>query len=96
MGFQLLGDYSETTPVFDLQEGLFIKEVPTHPYYIEGQLAKTTSELMHFSEISELENLALNRTTRRELLSAYQSFMSLHISDFGEIKSLPIIQEILG
>ena len=96
LGFQLLGEYSETTPIFDLQEGMFIKDQPIHPYFIEGQLAKNTSELLQIKEVKELEKLNLNRTIRKELLTAYQLFLSLHIHGFGEIKSLPIMQEVLG
>jgi DNA repair protein RecO (recombination protein O) len=96
LGFQLLGAYSEATAFFDLQEGMFIKDAPTHPYYLEGELAKITSQILHCNELAELEHLSLNRTIRRALLAAYQNFMSLHIQDFGEIKSLAIIQEVLG
>jgi DNA repair protein RecO (recombination protein O) len=96
LGFQLLGEYSDATAFFDLQEGMFIKDTPTHPYYIEGELAKITSQILHCNELAELEHLSLNRTIRRALLAAYQNFMSLHIQDFGEIKSLAIIQEVLG
>jgi DNA repair protein RecO (recombination protein O) len=96
LGFQLLGEYSDTTSYFDLQEGMFIKEAPAHPYYIEGELAKITSQILHSKELSDLDGLSLNRNIRRSLLTAYQSFMSLHIQDFGEIKSLGIIQEVLS
>lgn len=96
LGFQLLGEYSEVTPVFDLQEGMFIKEQPTHPYFIERQLAKNTSDLLQVKELWDLEKLMLNRATRKELLTAYQLFLSLHIHDFGEIRSLPILHEVMG
>ena len=75
---------------------MFIAEQPAHPYFIEGLLAKTTSELLHLQNSNELEVLILNRNIRRELLTAYQTFMALHIQDFGEIKSLPILQEVLS
>ena len=96
LGFQLLGEYSDDTAYFDLQEGMFTNEAPTHPYFIEGELAKITSQILHCKDLSDLDHLSLNRTIRRSLLAAYQSFMSLHIQDFGEIKSLAIIQEVLG
>jgi DNA repair protein RecO (recombination protein O) len=96
LGFQLLGEYSNETPVFDLQEGMFIKEQPSHPYFIEGLLAKNTSELLQVKAVADLENLVFNRATRKELLTAYQLFLSLHIQGFGEIRSLPILQEVLG
>ncbi len=96
LGFQLQGNYTEHTPVLDLQEGMFIANTPDHPYYLEGLLAKTTSELSGLQFYNDLENIALNRSIRRELLQAYQTFLSLHISDFGEMKSFEILQEILS
>jgi len=96
LGFQLQGSYSAHTPVLDLQEGVFIADKPTHPYYLDGTLARTTSELSALKFYNDLENISLNRTTRRELLAAYQTFLSLHISDFGEMKSFGILQEILS
>lgn len=96
LGFQLQGNYSERTPVLDLQEGIFMADKPIHPYYLEGALAKTTSDLSGIKFYNDLENISLNRATRRELLAAYQTFLSLHISDFGEMKSFGILQEILS
>ena len=96
LGFQLHGNYNLQTPVLDLQEGMFIAEKPSHPFYLEGVLAKTTSELAEIKFYNDLENISLNRNTRRELLQAYQTFLSLHISDFGEMKSFAILQEILS
>jgi len=29
-------------------------------------------------------------------LQAYQTFYALHIQDFGNMKTLPILQEVLG
>ena len=96
LGFQMQGSYSEQTPVFDLKEGMFIAEKPLHPYYIEGAPAKTTSQLLEIQFYNDLENIQLNRTMRRELLEAYQTYLSLHIHDFGEMKSFAILQEILS
>ena len=96
LGFQMHGSYSEQTPLFDLREGMFIAEKPSHPYYIDGVLAQTTSQLLAVQFYSDLENIALNRTVRRELLQAYQTYLSLHIQDFGEMKSFAILQEILS
>ena len=96
LGFKMHGNYCGQTPVLDLQEGMFIAEKPSHPYYLEGVLAKTTSELSRIKFYNDLENISLNRTIRRELLQSYQTFLSLHINDFGEMKSLAILQEILS
>lgn len=96
LGFQLQGDYSAVTPVIDLQEGLFVSEKPNHPYYIEGNLAEISSRISNLQFYNELENIQLNQQSRRYLLEAYQLYLSLHISGFGQMKSYAILQEILS
>lgn len=96
LGFQLQGDYSDSTPIIDLQEGLFVADKPTHPYYIEGELAQTTSKITHLLFYNDLEHIQLNQQTRRYLLEAFQLFLSLHISGFGQMKSYKILQEVLS
>ena len=96
LGFQIQGAYSEATPVLDLQEGIYVTEIPVHPYYLERHMARTTSELAALAFYNDLENFQLNRSLRRELLMAYQTFLSLHITDFGEMRSFRILQEILA
>lgn len=96
LGFQLQGNYSPATPVIDLQEGIFVVTIPTHPHYLEGALAKITSDISNLTFYNELENFALNQQTRRQLLEAYQLYLSLHIANFGQMKSYPILQEVLS
>jgi DNA repair protein RecO (recombination protein O) len=96
LGFQLHGKYSAQTPVLDLQEGMFIAEKPSHPYYLEDDPARITSELSDIKFYNDLENIQLNRSIRRELLQAYQLYLALHIQDFGEMRSFAILQEILS
>ncbi len=96
LGFQLQGDYSNSTPFVDLQEGFFVDVKPNHPYYLEGDLAKITSEIANLPFYSELENIQLNQQTRRQLLEAYQLYLSLHITGFGVMKSYAILQEVLA
>jgi DNA repair protein RecO (recombination protein O) len=96
LGFKPQGNYSSLTPVFDLQEGMFVAHTPAHPYYLEGLQAEITSQLNELPFYNELEHIKLNRTIRRSLLESYQTFMSLHITDFGELKTLAILQEILS
>lgn len=96
LGFQILGEYSQQTPVLDLQEGSFIKEIPLHPYYIINEAAVITSQILTIKNYNELENIFLNRNIRRELLLAYQQYIALHITDFGEMRSLPVLQEVLS
>lgn len=96
LGFRMQGHYNKQTPVLDLREGIFVAERPVHPYYLEDAQAEITSRLLAVQFYNDLENINLNRSVRRELVQAYQTYLALHIADFGEMKSLSILQEILS
>jgi DNA repair protein RecO (recombination protein O) len=96
LGFQIQGEYSNKTPVTDLAEGQFVSETPSHQNYLEGDLAKITSEINAIAFYSDLEKIKLGRTTRRQLLEAYQAYILFHVQDFGEMRSWKVLQEILN
>jgi len=95
-GFRFSDEYSEQKSILDLQEGLFQCERPLHPNFLEGENSYITSLFLRVMQPEELEQIQLNITTRRELLQAYQTFYTLHISDFGVMKTLPVLREVLG
>ena len=95
-GFQLQDNYSDTNNILDLQEGFFVKEKPAHPYFIEGRLSEVMGELLKMMQPAELEQLLLNHEIRRSLLNNLQMFYALHIQDFGQLKSLLVLQEVLN
>ncbi len=96
LGFRIQGEYKSSTPVLDLQEGQFIPDRPIHPYYLEKQLASATSQLLAVNFYNDLENIHFSRMIRQELMKACQNYMALHVQDFGEIKSLRVLQEIFS
>jgi DNA repair protein RecO (recombination protein O) len=95
LGFRIGGHYSTQTPILDLQEGKFTVEKPTHGYYLEGYLGEATDKLLSAETEADLKAIPLNQELRRSLLQAYQSFFALHIADFGGLKSLQVLQDIL-
>lgn len=96
LGFRIQGEFSRQTPILDLKEGQFINEAPTHNFYIEGLLAETTSNILAINFYSDLDNFHPSRIVKKDLLQAYQCYIALHIQDFGEIKSLPVLQELFS
>jgi DNA repair protein RecO (recombination protein O) len=96
LGFQIGGRHSPDTPVLDLQEGVYVAGAPSHVYSLDGYLAEATSLLMEAETVGELGAIRLNRELRRSLLEAYQLFYALHVPDFGKLRSLPVLQDILG
>lgn len=81
---------------FDLKEGNFSTEQPVHPHFIEGKQALVTAELLKVRQPGELNDIKLNHEFRRELLHAYENYYALHIHDFGTLKTLPVLKEILS
>ena len=96
LGFRIQGAYNIATPFLDLQEGQFVGRRPAHPYYIEDNLASATSQLLSINFYNDLENLHFTRNARKQLILSFQNYIALQVQDFGEIKSLPILQEIFS
>lgn len=96
LGFRIQGSFNNSTSILDLQEGNFTQEIPNHSYYLEKHLAEATSQLLSVNFYNDLENIHFSRHIRKNLIIAYQNYIALHVPDFGEIKSLPVLQEIFS
>lgn len=95
-GFRLSDEYSTENCYLDLQEGEFVHEQPVHPYFLADHYSYTTSQLLKTRQPHELAGIPLNKDARRVLMNAYQQFYALHIQDFGTMKTLPVLQEVLS
>ncbi len=95
-GFRFNDNYSASHQYLDLQEGGFVDQQPTHPYFLDDKQAYVTSQLLKVQQPAELNDLKLNHDFRRNLLFRYEVFYALHIQDFGTMKTLPVLREILG
>jgi len=95
-GLKIDDNYSEKDNILDLQEGFFVNERPLHGHYLEEKLSLVTSQLLKTMQPGELREINLNREIRVVLLNAYKNFFALHIQDFGIVKSLPVLQELLA
>jgi DNA repair protein RecO (recombination protein O) len=82
--------------IFDLKEGEFTNTRPGHPHFLEDKYAGVTNELLQVMQPAELEDIKLNQDFRRQLLHAYETYYALHIQDFGSLKTLPVLREVLG
>ena len=95
-GFRINDNYSETRPFLDLQEGDFVNEQPRHPHFLEEKPAFITSQLLKVQQPEELKDIKLNHEFRRNLLFTYEVYYKLHVQDFGSMKTLPVLREILS
>ena len=95
-GFKIDDNYSEENNFLDLTEGNFTSQAPTHPYFMADEYAQITAHLLRIMIPAELEDLKMGHLKRRELLLKYIEYYSLHMQDFGQMKTLPVLQEVLG
>ena len=95
-GFRIEDEFDEAHPILDLIEGRFVPEIPSHEHYLDGSLSAATSQLLQVMQPAELTDVLLNKEARRILLQAFQTIYMVNISDFGQLRSLPVLQEVLG
>jgi DNA repair protein RecO (recombination protein O) len=95
-GFRMSDNYSDSRSFLDLQEGDFVKEQPRHPHFLEDKQAFITSQLLKVQQPDELKDIKLNHEFRRNLLFTYEVYYKLHVQDFGTMRTLPVLREILS
>ncbi len=96
LGFRLQDNYSEKRNVFNLQEGNFSEINSASPDHLGVEISYHISQLLKAIHPKELNEIRINRNIRREILKSMQSYYSWHIPEFGSMKTLPVLSEILG
>lgn len=79
---------------FDLINGVYSHFEPPHRHH----LTKVETQLwlaLHFYGRGETKNFMINAPKRDVLLKALLEYYRLHIHDFGELRSLPVLKELL-
>lgn len=94
-GFRITDNFNSSNNILDLQEGSFTDHQPVHPHFIDGLNAEITADLLRVMQPAELADLKMNREQRRNLLLRYLDFYALHIPDFGQMKTLMVLHEVL-
>jgi DNA repair protein RecO (recombination protein O) len=95
-GFRISDEYSETKHYLDLQEGTFTEDQPKHPHYLQDREAAAVSHILKIMQPEELEQVALNQETRRRITHALEEYYTLHIPDFGTMRTLPVLREVMS
>lgn len=88
-------DYEATHPFFDLQEGIFLQEVPAHGHYMN----QDSSIIFHHLLESSLDTVNLVRMSAKQreiLLNNLLDYYRLHLDNFPTINAHIILKEVLG
>jgi len=94
LGLNPRNNYSLNMPYFDMMEGSFCNYVPEHPYYITPPLSVSLSETLRELD-SGIVFLKTGYNIRTELLSMLLTYFRLHLTGFGELKSLQVLTDVL-
>jgi DNA repair protein RecO (recombination protein O) len=92
-GFQMNNEVHSS--ILDLQEGSFVTQYPQHVYYTDGKTAELLFELLKVMQPQEIPEVVMNHLQRRAVLEALETYYALHIAEFGKMKSLPVLQQVL-
>lgn len=95
LGFLPGGECCTATPLFDMQEGVFVNTVSGHTHYMNAELSQTLSALLH-CELETCHEVKMDAAHRRQLLQHLLDYYRLHIDYLSEIHAHQILQEVLG
>ena len=93
LGFFPGNTWSESNPIFDYKNGLFIHAEPTHPLFFNKEKSRIIG-LVLSTPFHEAEALMLNHKTRAQLIDNFMTFYQVHIEGVSGIKSLPILSQV--
>lgn len=79
--------------IFDLRDGRFSGDVPTHKDYLKPEDANKMHILMRMTP-SNLHYFKMTRKERNRIIDFSLQFYRLHIPQFGEMKTLEVLREL--
>jgi DNA repair protein RecO (recombination protein O) len=95
-GFRISDQFNNDTHYLDLEEGRFTITQPGHQHYLQDHEAAAVSHLLKIMQPEELEELALHQEMRRRMMFAIEVYYAFHIPDFGTMRTLPVLRELMS
>ena len=95
LGFYPQPPDSEKHLFFDLQEGVFRKDIPYHPYYTEPEQSRLLIMLMPVN-FDQMDTLHFSNVQRRELLNTLLLYYERHLDNMREVKSHKVLEVVFA
>jgi DNA repair protein RecO (recombination protein O) len=95
LGFFPHTNESGANSVFDLRDGVFRAQIPTHPLFVDPPEARLLEQLMYLTYES-MNELVLNGELRRMLLRHILRYYELHLNGMRDVKSHQVLEVVLG
>ena len=96
LGFRLRDNHSEQRNIFNPMEGNFSDKNLSSNFTVSADISKHLSELLKAIHPANLSEIRLNKNIRRTILSLLENYYILHVPEFGSMKTLPILHELLS
>ncbi len=80
---------------FDLQEGFFTTLLPHHKAFVDPPISTLLYQTLG-TNFDAMETLEITHKQRKILLSTILNYYSLHLSNFDNLKTLEILEEVLN
>jgi DNA repair protein RecO (recombination protein O) len=93
LGFFPQENFSAANPYFNLKEGLFQQQPPSHPHWLNASLSESFFRLI-VTPLDKNTELKFSSSVKRNLLSVLIMYYRLHLEGFKGIKSQKILEEV--
>lgn len=94
LGFFPQAGYSNNTAIFDLKEGIFVSQLPAHPFAVSAPLSAVVHSFLS-ETAQDSYNKKIPSPIRKELLKTLLDYYSLHVTGFSHPKSQRVLEEVL-
>jgi DNA repair protein RecO (recombination protein O) len=95
LGIRLLDNYSEENNIFNLAEGSFSNEKSATDQ-LSVEISFYISQFLKTIQPEDLREIKMNRNTRMSILKSLESYYSWHVPEFGTMKTLNVLSEVLA
>lgn len=95
LGFYPDKTFASPAAWFDLKDGIYSKVQPPHSLIIEPPYTDLWINILN-SNFDNLHSLHIPGPDRKVLLEKILMYYRLHIEGFGDIKSVGVLEEVLG
>jgi len=96
LGFRLRDNYSQERNIFNLYEGSFSDERTATENQLSIEISFEISQILKAVHPQDLGEIKMNKNTRMAILKNLESYYSWHVPEFGTMKTLNVLTEVLG
>lgn len=93
LGFSPNMESSELGDFFDMEEGRFVVGVPSHSHYLDKEDSGRMKKLVRLS-YSTMHLYSMSRVERNRCVRVIVEYYRLHVPDFPEMKTFPVLQDL--